>query len=206
MKRWVSAALMGMVTAGVVSAAPASAMADVSGGGARPVPAYLHAAADIDLAQIIVSSEPYGSEAALAAGADCVVYGWFDSADRELPTGRRVGQKELVNYVQTFHVQTRIKGEPRRLLRVLATGAEPLPDADDPLNHAYPGPLAEGAYVCFLKRIPGSDAYRLAGGWQGVYPVHNGRTIALQGEGFPQLGGLTVEELAKRVQSGARAE
>lgn len=177
-------------------------------GGLTPMapngPSAVLAAMDIDLAQIIIKSEAAGSENDLIRDSDCVVYGWFDSADQETPTGRAVPGAQgrtFVNFQQTFHVEKRLKGDPKQLLRVLSTGVEPMADGGDPLNHAYTGPLMEGEYICFLKRIAGSELYRLAAGWQGVYPVHEGKTIALEDEGFPQLGGLTVEQVGQRIRT-----
>jgi len=159
-----------------------------------------HAGTAVTPRAIIVKSEPVGSEAALIAGADRIVYGWFDSADRELQTGREVQGGKLVNFTQTFHVERPLKGASPRLIRVLSTGIEPLPDPKNPLNGAYPGPMVEGHYVCFLKKLPRQDLYTIIGGWQGVYPVHDGKTIALEGAGFPQLNGLTIDQLATRLR------
>ncbi|MCR2804024.1 hypothetical protein [Paenibacillus soyae] len=169
-------------------------------------PSIVAAAAtlDVDLSTIIIKSETAASEKALIEEADVIVYGWFDSADQETPTGRAVPGAQgrmFVNFQQTFHVEKRLKGEPKQLLRVLSTGVEPMADGGDPLNHAYTGPLIEGEYICFLTQIGGSGLYRLAAGWQGVYPVHGGKTIALEDEGFPQLGGLTVEQMERRVRA-----
>jgi len=148
----------------------------------------------------IVKSEPVASEAALIGQADRIAYGWFDSADQELQTGREVQGGKLVNFTQTFHVQRSLKGESSRLIRVLSTGIEPLPDAKNPLNSVYPGPMVEGSYVCFLKKLPRQNLYTIIGGWQGVYPVQDGKTIALEGAGFPQLGGLTVDQIAAQAK------
>jgi hypothetical protein len=163
-------------------------------------PADAQTGQDVNLRKIIVKSEPMSSESALIGGADRIVYGWFDSADRELDTGQKVKSGKLVNFTQTFHVERSLKGQSSRLIRVLSTGIEPLPAAKDPLNSVYPGPLAEGTYVCFLKKLPRQNVYTIIGGWQGVYPVHDGKTIALEGKGFPQLGGLTLDQLAARIR------
>lgn len=159
-----------------------------------------YAAADVDLSKVIVSTQPTPDVTALARSADVIVYGWFDSADEQLPTGQSVTSGKLVNFLQTLHTERAFKGGSQTLYRVLSTGIEPLPDADDPLNQRYPGPMIEGRYVCFLKRISGSDAYTLVGGWQGVYPIHDGKTIALEDSGFPELGGLTLEQLQRRLE------
>lgn len=176
----------------LVTGLAAGAGSAASGTGAQP---------DSDLSKITVDTAPADSLQALVRGADAIVYGWFDSADRELPTGKAVSSGKLVNFVQTFHCEHYYKGESERLVRVLSTGIEPLPDAMDPLNRTYPGPMIEGAYVSFLKRVPGSDdVYTIEGGWQGVYPVHDGRIIALEGAGFKELEGLTLGEFAGKLQ------
>ncbi len=163
-------------------------------------PADAQVSPDVNLRKIIVNSEPVSSESALIGDADRIAYGWFDSADQELDTGQTAGSGKLVNFTQTFHVMRPLKGQSSQLIRVLSTGVEPLPDAKDPINNTYPGPLAEGTYVCFLKKLPRLDVYTIIGGWQGVYPMNDGKTIALEGKGFPQLGGLTVDQLAARVR------
>jgi hypothetical protein len=182
---WILAAAAAAITAlTVILAAPADAQTGM----------------DVNLRKIIVKSEPVSSEAALIGSADRIAYGWFDSADRELDTGQKVKSGKLVNFTQTFHVERPLKGESSQLIRVLSTGIEPLPDARDPLNSTYPGPLVEGHYVCFLKKLPRQDVYTIIGGWQGVYPVHDGKTIALTGMGFQQLGGLTLDQMAAHVR------
>lgn len=182
-------AIMLRVTAAVLIAfGPAGS---VSGKAAQPAS---------DLAKIMVNTAPKSSVQALADSADVIVYGRFDSADRELPTGRTVKSGKLVNFVQTMHAIRYFKGGSRQLIRVLSTGIEPLPDADDPLNREYPGPMIEGEYVCFLKQVSGrSDVYTIIGGWQGVYPVHDGKTIALEDAGFKELDGLTLDEFGRRI-------
>ncbi len=183
---WLLAAVAAAITAlTVILAAPADAQVSQ----------------EVNIRKIIVKSEPVSSEASLIGSADRIAYGWFDSADRELDTGQKVKSGKLVNFTQTFHVERSLKGESSRLIRVLSTGIEPLPAAKDPLNNIYPGPIVEGTYVCFLKKLPRQDVYTIIGGWQGVYPVHDGKTIALEGAGFPQLGGLTLDQVAARVRS-----
>lgn len=153
------------------------------------------------LQKTIVKSQPVATEAKLIEKADFIVYGWFDSPDRELPTGQNIGSGKLVNYVQTFHVVQSMKGRSPQLIRVLSTGIEPMPDADDPSNAIYPGPMIEGSYVCFLKKVPNtSDVYALIGGWQGVYPVHDEKTIALEDAGFADLGGLTLKQFEQKIR------
>lgn len=158
-----------------------------------------YATADVDLSKIIVTTEPAPNVAALSRNADAIVYGWFDSANEQLTTGQTVASGKLVNFVQTLHAERVFKDGSKTFYRVLTTGIEPLPDAEDTLNQQYPGPMVEGRYVCFLKQVRGSDTYTIVGGWQGVYPIHEGKTIALEEGGFPQLGGLTLDQLQHRL-------
>jgi len=184
----------------LASACRAAAAAMLLAAGIASAAGLVRAGTDVAPDTAIVRSEPVANETALIGQADRIAYGWFDSANREIQTGQRVKSGKLVNFTQTFHVERSLKGESPRLIRVLSTGIEPLPEADDPLNGVYPGPMIEGRYVCFLKKLPRQELYTIIGGWQGVYPIHDGKTIALEGAGFPQLSGLTVEQLAARVR------
>src|SRR5690606_27815861 len=102
------------------------------------------AARDVDLHNHVVSSHKAASEQSLIQNADLIVFGRFDSADRQVATNRHISGGTLVNFVQTFHNRLILKGSAGALIRVLSTGIEPLPDADDPNNAVYPGPMAEG--------------------------------------------------------------
>lgn len=162
------------------------------------LPASAHA--DIDLSKLVISSAPVANSQQLSSSSALVAYGWFDSADQEVHTSKKVSGKQIVNFVQTFHVKESLKGQSDQLIRVVSTGVEPLPDADDPLNKTHPGPLAEGNYICFFKKIPNSDLYQIVGGWQGVYPYMDGKSISLQDGGFTDYNGLSLAQFKQRIQ------
>ncbi|PYI54804.1 hypothetical protein [Paenibacillus flagellatus] len=166
--------------------------------GCQSVPAL--AAPESAPPKSVIEPNRVASVQSLERAADEIVFGRFDSADREQETGRKVRGGRLVNFVQTLHVKTTLKGKPERLLRVVTTGIEPLPDVTHPLNSTYPGPLFEGEYVCFLKKLKGTDYYALVGGWQGVYPVEEGKTYAFEEAGFRELAGLSLDDLAKKLK------
>ncbi|QQE72697.1 hypothetical protein KDJ56_12030 [Brevibacillus composti] len=79
-----------------------------------------------------------------------------------------------------------------------------MPDRSHRLNLSYPGPLAEGQYVLFLKKVRRSDLYSTVGLWQGIYPVYDGKTITLEGQGFPELNQLTIAELRRKINQNRR--
>jgi hypothetical protein len=148
------------------------------------------------------------SEAALLAQAPLVVQAHPVGAAGSHPTGRTAegGRWKIVHYVQRLHTIETFKGQAPSQLRIVLPGADPLPPAKDPVNETLPGPLAEDeAYVLFLRPTALSGLYTVVGGWQGIYPIGDeGLTIALEGAGFPQLGGLTPAELRKRLRTGKR--
>jgi hypothetical protein len=158
-------------------------------------------AAKVDIGTIEVDSTPTEHEKDLAGRARLVVYGWTDSAQEEYPTGKQVVSGKLVNYVQTIHVKRALKGTSPRLVKLLTCGIDPLPDPRDPLNNRYPGPLGEGNYILFLKKVSGANLYTLVGIWQGVYPVVDGKSVALKGSGYPLFRQLTVDQFAKKLNS-----
>lgn len=128
-----------------------------------------------------------------------VAYGRFDTAHHSKTLRKQVNDRTLVNYGQNFHVYRYIKGSGPMVLEVLTTGVEPMPDADSPLNISYPGPMAEGMYIAFL--VSGESPYYLINGrWQGVYPMKDGKSITLQGAGFPELNQLTLEQFQAKVR------
>jgi hypothetical protein len=128
-----------------------------------------------------------------------VVYGRFDTVHDSKTLRKRVDGHKLVNYEQNFHVLKYIKGAGPLVIEVLSTGIEPMLDADSPWNEVYPGPMSEGRYVCFLVRIDAAH-YAVNGRWQGAYPIHDGKTIALDGAGFPELGSLTIPQLEAKIR------
>lgn len=159
----------------------------------------------VDIAKLRVDSTPVASESALVKNAVIIAYGRFDSVSQIVPTGTSVSSGELINYVQSFHVKKLIKGQAGEMIKFLSTGIEPLPQPKDPLNKVYPGPMAEGNYICFFRNVPGSNQlYSIIGGWQGVYPVVNGKTISLESSGFPIFNNLKIAEMELKIQENMR--
>lgn len=137
----------------------------------------------------------------LVRQSDYIVIGWIDTAHKAYPTGRSIPQGKIVNYTQTLHVKKVFKGASPRLLTLLSTGLEPLPETSSPLNLTYPGPLGEGNYLLFLRKVKGSSLHSLTGLWQGVYPIYQGKTIALQGVGFADFHQLSWAEIEQKLKS-----
>jgi hypothetical protein len=163
--------------------------------------ATLPASAQLDIGQIRVDDTPSKTWQQMVKRSDMVVIAWTDSAHRAYPTGNSIQQGKLVNYTQTIQVKKVLKGSATRLLTVVSTGIEPLPDASSPLNVKYPGPLAEGNYLLFLHRVKGTEMYSVTGLWQGVYPLYQDRTVALEGVGFSELNQLSLAELEQKLES-----
>ncbi|CCQ94540.1 conserved hypothetical protein [[Clostridium] ultunense Esp] len=136
----------------------------------------------------------------LVHAADIIAYGSFGEVTRREDTTQLVEGRRIIHYIQPFYGQTYIKGGAFEFVDVLTTGVEPSPPLADPLNKRFPGAVAEGEYVVFLKKIPGRPLYYLIGGWQGLYPVYEDEIIVLEEGGFQELGGLTVEQLKKKVE------
>lgn len=160
---------------------------------------WLPASAQVDISKIRVDSTPAKTEKELISQSNLIAFGWPDSADEEFPTGQTVEEFKIVNFVQTFHVKQVLKGTSSSIIRIVTTGTDPLPKPPNPLNKIYPGPLAEGNYLCFLKAVPGTDLYKIVGGWQGVYPYLDGKFIALQGSGFPLFHGKTIKQMEQLI-------
>jgi hypothetical protein len=131
--------------------------------------------------------------------SNLVAYGRFDTAHDSKTLRKKAGGMTLVNYVQHFHVLKYLKGSGPMVVEVLSTGMEPMPDPDNAWNEAYPGPMAEGEYICFLVRIDAVH-YAINGRWQGVYPVQDGKTLVLEGAGFPELGHLTMQQVEAKLR------
>ncbi|WNC12205.1 hypothetical protein [Brevibacillus brevis] len=162
------------------------------------------AAAARDIGSIRVDPTLARSWQELVKRSDWIVAVKADASYRAFATGRSIREGKLVNYVQTLQVTQTIKGAPSASIKMVSTGVDPLPDARSPLNQIYPGPLAEGSYLLFLHRVQGTDLSSTVGLWQGVYPLHLGKTVALQGAGFAELNQLTVDELAAKVKAVSR--
>jgi len=164
-------------------------------------PASNTEAVKVDIGSIQVDTSPTQHERDLVERSSLIVFGWADSAQDKHPTGKQVPSGALVNFVQNFHVERSFKGSTPKLLQLLTCGIEPLPDPRDPLNNRYPGPLAEGNYIIFLKKVTGNDLYTIVGVWQGVYPFIDGKTIALKGSGYPSLEHLSLDQFSKKIDT-----
>jgi hypothetical protein len=134
----------------------------------------------------------------LVQGSDLIGWGDVNEVTNRFSTPISVSHGKLVNTVQLFRVKQAFKGT-KTSINLLVTGVEPLPRPRDPLNEIYPGPLASGSYILFLKNISGTNYYQLSGGWQGVYPILNQKSVALYGIGFKDLDQLTVSQFLQKL-------
>lgn len=157
-----------------------------------------------EIADLRVDATPARDWREMVAQSDLVIVGKIDGAYHKFETGRSIEARRIVNYVQTIQLEHGLLGTPPRPLSLLSTGVEPLPDRSHRLNLNYPGPLAEGQYVLFLKKVRRSDLYSTVGLWQGIYPVYDGKTITLEGQGFPELNQLTIAELRRKINQNRR--
>ncbi|MET3289399.1 UNVERIFIED_CONTAM: hypothetical protein ABID98_001969 [Brevibacillus sp. OAP136] len=153
-----------------------------------------------DIAKLELDTTQAANARQLAQKSTLIVSAWANSSFHSFPTGKKIGTYQIVNYIQTLQVNDVIKGASPRLIRLVSVGIEPLPDAKDPLNEKYPGPLAEGNYVFFLHPVKGTSYYSLTGIWQGVYPLFDGKTVSLTKTGFAEYNGLNVEQMKQRVR------
>lgn len=161
------------------------------------------AAAAAPLPNTEVDSPKRPSLEELVRTSTLAAYGRFDTAHQSKVLRKQVNDRTLVNYSQNFHVYRYIKGSGPMVLEVLSTGVEPMPDAESPLNLTYPGPMAEGMYIVFFYDGE-SPFYLINGRWQGVYPMRDGKSIALQGAGFQELNGLTLDQFHAKVKEAER--
>ncbi|WP_051263038.1 hypothetical protein [Tuberibacillus calidus] len=147
----------------------------------------------------IIEFRHYPSLSELKDTSDLIGLGEIKGVTNQYVTARRIAQGRLVNYIQRFDMRQAFKGRPQKVL-LLNTGVSPLPPPRDPINARYPGPLANGQYIIFLKKIPGTPYYQLNGGWQGLYPVIQGKTVSLYHEGFPELHQLTPDQFMEKLR------
>ncbi|GGH78802.1 hypothetical protein JOD43_001586 [Pullulanibacillus pueri] len=137
----------------------------------------------------------------LIASSDLIAYGSFGEVHQTFKTPHHIQQGALVNFTQAFHVLRPFKGQGIQNVYLFGTEIDPQPQAHDPINLIYTGPLtSENEYVCFFKRLAGTPYYILNGGWSGVYPFINGKTLALADAGITSLDQLTLSELQKKLQ------
>lgn len=156
--------------------------------------------AEIDLSTFIVHTAPVKNSKTMVQQSDLIILGWPESAEKKFPTNKTIDHFQIVNYVQTIHTQKVLKGNAGSLVNIVTAGAEPLPPTSNPINKLYPGPLAKENYILFLKKIPQSEYYTIMGGWQGIYPLFEGKTISLEGLGFKEFNGLTVDQLEQKTK------
>jgi len=133
-----------------------------------------------------------------------VLVGRLDGGIRRHVLPRWVAGRRLVVSEQPLFSERLLypQGNVPSPIFLLSPGLEPRPAAADPLTYRFPGPLAPGHYVFFLRQLPPRrEAYTLVGGWQGLYPVMCGRTIALEKYGFCEFDGRTIDELSTILQT-----
>lgn len=161
-------------------------------------------AAQPNLSKLRLTHLKVASYQELIRSADLIVFGRIGSRTASYPTGVSLGSGQLVNYVQPLRVLQTLK-DPHApsSIPVLTDGVEPLPKPSDPLNLTYTGPLAQGEYVFFLQKVPGTNIYSLIGQWQGIYPVQDGKLVALHEGGFQHFMGLTASNVKKLVDNAA---
>ncbi len=151
---------------------------------------------------IPVPVQPAVSEKALAQSADLIVEGHLEDGQENYPTGQEISGRRIVHYVQRIRVHAVWKGSAASPVKLLTSGVEPLPDAADPLNKTYTGPLEAGDYVFFLRKAGGTDYYTLNGLWQGLYPVYNGKSVALLANGgFSAFDQLSLPQFQGKVKT-----
>lgn len=155
----------------------------------------------INIGDIKVNATKVNNVRELVKQSALIVYGTFDLETQKYPTKDKVAQGKLVNYVQSFKVSRSLKGSAPATVQILTTGVEPYPKPSDPINKLYSGPFEAGEYILFLRSISNTSFYSIVGIWQGVYPVLGAGSIALEGTGFPELNGLSVEQFAKKIGS-----
>ncbi|WP_353947806.1 hypothetical protein ABNN70_10990 [Sporolactobacillus sp. Y61] len=150
--------------------------------------------------QIIRSQRPENT-AALIQSSDLVIQVHIDGRIRRWETGWKLSSgRRLVNASQKLYPVSVLKGTFSAPPLLLTTGIEPLPVPDDPLNRIYTGPLADGEYLLFLRSSAVPPFFILNGGFSGVYPIYSGSTIALDTDGFPDLGRKTMDQIAAMIR------
>lgn len=134
--------------------------------------------------------------------SDVIAEGHLGPSIQKFRLGKHIKTFELINTIQFFSIDHKIKGDPPTKIQILITGVEPLPDKESPLNIKYPGELTEENYILFLRPIPNTPYFRLTTGMQSVYPLIYGHTIALKdASGFEQLNQLTTPQFKKIIHS-----
>ncbi|MGU3471054.1 hypothetical protein ACLBWT_07875 [Paenibacillus sp. D51F] len=155
------------------------------------------AAAPFRLDKDIVDDTTVVSASQLAKQADSIAVGRFSDSAQMILTDRTAPQGRLVNFVQPFTVERMLKGPSSSSVRIITTGIEPLPPpSQTEANEKFPGAWASGPdYLIFLKKLEGQDGYQVLGLLKGVYPIQAGKTVSLKRQGFPELNGVSKENL-----------
>lgn len=156
-------------------------------------------ASHLNLTKQLFKSEQNPTVKRLIQTSDLVIYGSSNATYTKYDTNKWKDGKHLYNYVQPISVNKAYKGHAENQVNVVTTGVEPLPKRDDPINKLFPGPLADGNYIIFLKQIKNTEFYQLNGGWQGMYPYINGQLISLEQAGFNIFHGLTLSQFQKKL-------
>ncbi|MFT8871188.1 MAG: hypothetical protein ABF868_02735 [Sporolactobacillus sp.] len=140
-------------------------------------------------------SRQFRSAEELKHTADTIVIAHVNEDERSWSTGKRTDSgHRLMNARQTLRISSTLKGRALSTACLLTTGVQPLPPPHSSLNLLYTGPLAEGDYALFLKKYGIGCDFLLNGGFSAVYPLYDGKTIALD-QGFSEFGSKTPAEL-----------
>ncbi|QDX91220.1 hypothetical protein EEL31_14740 [Brevibacillus laterosporus] len=153
--------------------------------------------------QVIQNEGNIRSVKELTSLSQAIIYATPLENVNEQATDRSVQGRKVVKYIQTFQVKTAVKGSVAKQVKIVFYGLEPKPEARDPLNLQYPGALGDGEYFLFLKKID-SNNFTTVDIWQGIYPVFEGRTVALEGYGIAELNGLTPNQMIDKVKQVTR--
>lgn len=157
--------------------------------------------AQTDISKLIIKTHKIENTAELIRTSDVIVAAAVQPSWRKIDTHISLNSRQHVyNYAQRLTVKRIFKGTPLPPVQLLTTGIEPLPRPRDPLNLIYTGPLADGDYVLCLKKISHTDFYALNSGFQAVYPIYGGRTIALEGQGMAEWDGKTLDQIKEMIE------
>ncbi|TCP31597.1 hypothetical protein EV207_10287 [Scopulibacillus darangshiensis] len=167
---------------------------------------HSHSASAIDLNHMVIKSKPIKDSKELVKTSDLIFLGRFEHVKHQVRTDHAVTGGQLYNFIQPISIKDMYKGSQQTSVDLLTTGVLPLPKPENPLNTLYPGPIAEGVYLVFIKKFPHQDLYYLNGGWQGLYPVISGRTIALKESGKPEFNHLKPTDIPKVIETIENAQ
>ncbi len=141
---------------------------------------------------------------ALIERSDLIAVGTLEPAYQSQSIEQNVNAYHLINTKQFFKSSETWKGAPVTQVTLLSTGLKPLPKARSPLNLKYPGELAKGKYVLFLKHVGGTPYFQLATGMQSVYPIYKGKSISFVDAGLPELNQLSLKTFREKVSQSLK--